>query len=73
MQINTIGKNFRMLEKTLHLKKFVIACFFVILFTPYLGGFIEADAQTRDCISTLVTRVDADYNGPCVFGCIFHR
>ena len=25
MQINTIGKNFRMLEKTLHLKKFVIA------------------------------------------------
>ena len=71
MQINTIGKNFRMLERTLHLKKFVIACFFVILFTPYLGGFIEADAQTRDCISTLVTRVDADYNGPVFLDAYF--
>jgi len=71
MQINTIGKNFRMLERTLYLKKFVIACFFVILFTPYLGGFIEADAQTRDCLSTLVTRVDADYNGPVFLDAYF--
>ncbi len=71
MQINTIGKNFRMLEKTLHLKKFVIACLFLILFTPYLGGFFEADAQIRDCTSKLVTRVDADYNGPVFLDAYF--
>ena len=26
--------------------------------------FIPVEGQTRDCLSTLVTRVDADYNGP---------
>jgi hypothetical protein len=71
MKINIIGKNFRMLERTLHLKKFVIVCLFLILFTPYLGSSFEADAQTRDCTSKLVTRVDADYNGPVFLDAYF--
>ena len=36
----------------------------VILITCALNPHLQASAQTHDCLSTLVTRVDADYNGP---------
>ena len=43
--------------------KILLLVFSLILITSMYPQNI-AQAQTRDCLSTVVTRVDADYNGP---------
>jgi hypothetical protein len=48
-------------SKNIVLKNLSIV-FFLILVVSVLPNF--AHAQTRDCLSTVNTRVDADYNGP---------
>ena len=49
----------RTVSKNIVLRLLVIATFLIIISLPSF-----AQAQTRDCLSTTNTRVDADYNGP---------
>ncbi|MCV0431860.1 hypothetical protein [Nitrosopumilus sp.] len=48
-----------MTRKNIALRLFAIVTFLIIISLPS-----NAHAQTRDCLSTTNTRVDADYNGP---------
>ncbi|MEK6946320.1 MAG: hypothetical protein AABX32_01830 [Nanoarchaeota archaeon] len=43
--------------------KFAVIVFSIIMLTSSFP-LTPADAQTRDCLTDTVTRVDADYNGP---------
>lgn len=45
------------------IKRILLGIFFVLIISTLIANQ-QAFAQVRDCRSTLVTRVDADYNGP---------
>ena len=51
----------KIISHTFALRFLAIALFFIIL-SSFPSNFVHA--QTRDCLSTTNTRVDADYNGP---------